>query len=121
MRKQKPVVYQILNIITGTRYIGKANVTRMRWRAHRTDLTAGTHHNKFLQRDWNTYGPKQFEFSVIGRYSSAEMALAAEVRFIAKYRAAGFVLYNATAGGEAGSPGVKLPLPVRRPTVVRNP
>ena len=107
MRKQKPVVYQILNTITGTRYIGKANVTRLRWHAHRTDLDAGTHHNKFLQRDWNTYGPKHFEFSVIGRYLSSEMALAAEVKFIAKFRTEGFILYNATAGGEAGNPGFK--------------
>jgi len=109
MRKQKPVCYHIKNLLTGTRYIGKANVTRLRWRKHRLDLDLGVHHNRYLQRDWNQYGPKGFEFKVIGRYESVEEALLAEVKFIADLRAEGFMLYNCTAGGEAGRPGFKPP------------
>ena len=57
-------IYLITNVASGRVYIGRALDIVRRWRAHRSDLKAGRHKNKHLQRAWSAYGPEAFEFSV---------------------------------------------------------
>lgn len=64
--KYRPGVYTITNRHTGCVYIGATTKTiAERWDKHRRDLTAGRHHNKRLQRDWNTYSWRAFKFSIL--------------------------------------------------------
>lgn len=58
-------VYQIKNMITGQRYIGSSINIPRRWREHRLGLRKNSHPNTYLQRAWNKYGAKNFEFRVL--------------------------------------------------------
>lgn len=58
-------VYQILHKENGRRYIGSTGVFETRWPEHLRDLRGGTHHNKFLQNDFNKSGEDKFEFSIV--------------------------------------------------------
>ena len=97
------VVYHIENLITGSLYIGKTNNPRRRFFQHRYALENKKHCNAHLQNAWNKYGAKAFRFKVRRVYVSCTEALAAEVKLIARLRAAGIILYNMTNGGENGS------------------
>lgn len=57
-------VYQILNTITGKRYIGSSVRIRRRCKQHVDDLNRQRHRNSLLQRAWNKYGPGSFTFAV---------------------------------------------------------
>lgn len=64
--KTQPGVYCISNKRNGKAYIG--STTRRicdRWCEHRKHLTAGVHHNKGLQADWDRYGANAFRFYVL--------------------------------------------------------
>ena len=43
-------VYEILNVVSGKRYIGSSVDLRKRFRVHRLALNRGAHHSAFLQR-----------------------------------------------------------------------
>lgn len=58
-------VYEIVNLVTGQRYIGHSKWIEFRWYCHRRDLVNGWHHNVYLQRAWDKYGPDSFKFRVI--------------------------------------------------------
>lgn len=55
-------VYEIVNIVTGCRYVGSATQFRKRCREHIRQLEAGVHHSKYLQRSWSLRGPACFSF-----------------------------------------------------------
>lgn len=61
----KPGIYQILNIFNGKFYIGSSQNISHRCGQHRYDLKNNRHRNQHLQRAWNKYGPKAFEFRLI--------------------------------------------------------
>lgn len=58
-------IYEIVNTVTGRRYVGSSCHISRRWRKHRNFLLAGNHHSKYLQRSWNMHGPDAFEWRVI--------------------------------------------------------
>jgi group I intron endonuclease len=58
-------IYEIVNTITGHRYVGSAVNLRLRWARHRHDLPKGVHRNRYLQNAWNKYGRDAFEFRII--------------------------------------------------------
>lgn len=58
-------IYEIVNLVNGKRYVGSAKNFSIRWKAHRSGLGLGKHHNKPLQRAWNKYGADCFEFRVL--------------------------------------------------------
>ena len=62
---QQRGIYTITNTVTGWVYIGKTSDSfERRWFVHRSGLNNGKHHNKALQKDWKTYGPDAFIFSI---------------------------------------------------------
>lgn len=82
-------VYQIKNLINNKVYIGSiARVGRfyMRWREHKYRLRRGIHHNPHLQKSWDKYGEKSFEFSIILSCTS-DSCLENEQRTIDKLKA----------------------------------
>lgn len=58
-------VYCIRNLYTKDAYIGSAYNIRARWKLHKTNLAAGKHHSKILQRAWDKYGADAFDFFVL--------------------------------------------------------
>lgn len=62
---KKPGIYKIVNKVNGKFYIGSAVNLRNRRHSHYNELRHNKHNNKHLQRAWNKYGEKNFEFIVI--------------------------------------------------------
>lgn len=58
-------IYQILNLINGKFYIGKATHVIGRWATHKYYLRNNKHKNIYLQASWNKYGEIYFEFILI--------------------------------------------------------
>lgn len=58
-------VYRIKNKVNGRYYIGSARNLFNRLWTHLSTLINNTSHNRRLQNDWNKYGYKNFEFSVL--------------------------------------------------------
>ncbi len=55
-------VYQIRNVQTGDRYVGRAISFARRCQEHRTLLRGGRHTSIYLQNAWNKYGEQAFVF-----------------------------------------------------------
>lgn len=62
---QSSGVYQIRNNVNGRVYIGSAKRFKQRYSEHCKTLEKGTHHNKYLQNDWNKCGSDAFTFEVL--------------------------------------------------------
>jgi group I intron endonuclease len=58
-------IYKIINTTNERIYIGSAKGFKQRYSQHVGSLLKGTHHNKFLQGDFNKCGSDAFEFHVI--------------------------------------------------------
>lgn len=59
-------VYQILNTVSGKRYIGSAAVSfRKRWTDHLSSLRLDRKKNPYLQNAWNKHGEKAFIFEIL--------------------------------------------------------
>lgn len=58
-------IYQILNIKTKKFYVGSAENLHKRFLEHKNDLRSNRHPNIHLQRSWNKYGEKIFEFNIL--------------------------------------------------------
>lgn len=55
-------VYEIVNLVTGKRYVGSAVNFEKRWSIHRCRLSKGQHHSAHLQASWNKHGAQAFIF-----------------------------------------------------------
>ena len=75
-------IYKIVNKINGKYYIGSSNNIHKRWLYHRDDLIKGNHHNQYLQRSWNKYGPDSFDFIIIEAYVPEESLLIVEQKYL---------------------------------------
>ena len=93
-------IYQIRNIHTGRLYIGKSKNIHGRWLAHRYALDRGIHVNDDLQGDWEIYGSKAFEFTVLEEVTGHKALCNAEARHIAMVSGP----YNNTRPQTSGAP-----------------
>jgi len=100
VREREIGVYQILNLVTGRRYIGGSVVVSQRWREHWSMLQRGSHYCKELQRDWNFFGPEGFGFQVLDVVESRADLRACEQRHLDEAQH----LYNATRITGTGPP-----------------
>lgn len=80
MSKAKKIiaVYRIINLRSGTFYIGSSTNLYERWRTHRKKLRAGTHPNPQLQASWTKHGEQVFSFDIIAYFDDVSDMLAAE-------------------------------------------
>lgn len=69
-------IYEILNTVSGDRYIGQASNFTKRWSRHRRMLQTGSHDNQHLQSAWNKYGECAFSFRVVERCEKASITAA---------------------------------------------
>jgi group I intron endonuclease len=58
-------VYAIENTVNGHRYIGSTTSYKSRWAHHRSSLRRGKHHSFILQKAWDKYGEKSFDFKLL--------------------------------------------------------
>lgn len=86
MQKEDPKggVYKILNKVNGRVYIGSSKRIDKRIKRHQHELKTGTHHNKFLQNDFNKLEKEMmsFEFSVIEYEDDYENRIKLEYKYI---------------------------------------
>ncbi len=75
-------IYQIRNLHTGRVYIGKSRDIPGRWLAHRNALDRGLHVNDALQGDWEVYGERAFEFTVLEEARGLQALQNAEARHL---------------------------------------
>lgn len=57
-------IYMIRCTANGKAYIGQAMNVRQRWAGHLRTLTRGTANPAFV-KDWQTYGPSAFEWTIL--------------------------------------------------------
>lgn len=60
-------IYVILHKKSGKIYLGQAQNITHRWKQHRWALNRGNHDNQYLQRAWDKYGAKAFQFKILER------------------------------------------------------
>lgn len=58
-------IYMILNNNNGNAYIGQSKNIEKRKQQHINSLINNNHHNQYLQRAWNKYKGKNFDFFVL--------------------------------------------------------
>lgn len=64
--RAKPAgVFQIKNIANGKVLLGSSLNLEGPLNSHRFMLKIGSHTNKALQQDWDTFGPDQFAFEIL--------------------------------------------------------
>lgn len=61
-------IYIITCLYNNKHYIGKSNHCIHRLNQHKNSLRKNKHHSFHLQRAWNKYGEKNFEFSILDTY-----------------------------------------------------
>ena len=64
-RPKVSAVYQILNMITGKKYIGASSDVLKRFGKHERSLRNGRHPNLELQKDYLDFGKKAFSYDII--------------------------------------------------------
>lgn len=92
----KSFVYEIINKITGTIYVGKSNNPNQRFKTH---MRASNRGSSYLAKAVRKYGSESFELNVIGEFESEELAYAYERLRIKELTCQGNKLYNLCAGG----------------------
>lgn len=80
-------IYKITNKITGKCYIGESINITSRWNRHLKELISNTHHSYKLQKAFNEYGIKNFNFEILeilNSYNKTEI-LKIEKEYIDSY------------------------------------
>ena len=88
-------IYEIVNTITGKRYVGSAVNIRVRRNQHFRRLRKGDHHSTHLQSAWNKYGEAAFQFRLLLECSKDDLLIEEQKQIDRKSE------YNMTKG--AGS------------------
>jgi len=82
----KSGIYKIVNTLNGRQYFGSAKRFKQRASEHLNSLQKGTHHNKFLQNDFNKCGENVFEFRVVEVVEGTQdVRLLVEDGYVQKY------------------------------------
>lgn len=75
-------IYKIENLVNGKMYIGSSIDIENRWKSHKNELKRNSHHNIHLQRAWNTYTEKYFDFVILEILSNENNILKREQYYI---------------------------------------
>lgn len=92
-------IYCIENISNHKKYIGQSVNIYQRWKNHRNELNNHKHHNDYLQRAWDKYGPDNFIFYILERCPQSLLD-ALEVDYIRMFDSSNVSNgYNLNSGG----------------------
>lgn len=75
-------IYQVLNLVSGKRYIGSSTDIKRRWRRHFFDLRHGCHHNLHLQCAFDKYGEQALDCSVLELVKDVSQLIAREQHYL---------------------------------------
>lgn len=94
-------IYMIKNLSNNKVYIGQSSDINRRWKDHKTKLKNNTHCNEHLQKSYNKYGEKSFQYLILCK-TSKEKLNDLESYYIQKYQAYNSKYgYNQTLGGDS--------------------
>jgi group I intron endonuclease len=92
-----PVIYAVRNTVNGKSYIGSTNDLYYRKALHLSQLRRGVHHSVILQRAFNKYGERSFDFIVLehvkdysqillgaGKFYQSDMIIAESYGYVSK-------------------------------------
>lgn len=65
-------VYRIRNTVNGKMLVGSSVNLPAILNRHRSELRAGGHRNRGLQKEWDEFGPDAFEFEVLDTLAPPE-------------------------------------------------
>ncbi len=96
--EQPNCIYQIKNLENNKVYIGETTRGEVRWKEHLRDLRGNRHPNKLLQEDFDKYGRKAFEWTILKEFEAEDKntLLLEEARSIEQFIAEDVELYNLT-------------------------
>lgn len=77
----QPGIYEVVNTISGSRYVGSAVCIGQRWKSHRSALRNQKKAPPKLQRAWDKYGEAAFDFRVL-EFCGRDVLLAREQFYI---------------------------------------
>ncbi|WP_187291013.1 GIY-YIG nuclease family protein [Clostridium novyi] len=66
-------IYRIMNLANNKKYIGQSIDIINRWQSHKSALYWNNHPNKELQQEWNQYGYKYFEFTLLEKCKAEDL------------------------------------------------
>tara|TARA_R110002153_G_scaffold239530_2_gene393946 strand:+ start:4189 stop:4776 length:588 start_codon:yes stop_codon:yes gene_type:complete len=94
--EQPNCTYKIKNLENNKAYIGETMRGELRWEEHLIRLRGNYHENKFLQEDFDKYGEKAFEWTILKEFESEDkdLLILEEVRAIQQCIQDGVELYN---------------------------
>lgn len=99
------LIYQIVHIESGRKYIGQTTrKSQIRFREHLYSLRKGNHGNRFLQSMWDKYGEQAFRFEIIKEVKTLEELNQSEIEIIKN----GTDLSNLAVGGNAFAHDIKI-------------
>ena len=79
------VIYAIINLQNGKKYIGSTTNFSRRKREHLNDLKKGKHHSISLQRSWNKNTEEDYKFIILEHVEDNTKLLEREQHFLNKY------------------------------------
>ena len=79
-QKHKAGIYEIVNLVTGQKYVGSTVGFHWRYRCHFADLKANRHANPKLQHSFNKYKEKSFSFLIKEVVTEQEECLIKTIR-----------------------------------------
>ena len=93
-------IYMIRNLSNNKVYIGQSTNINRRWNDHKIKLKNNIHYNEHLQKSYNKYGEKFFQYSILCE-TSKENLNELESYYIQKYQSDNSKYgYNQTLGGD---------------------
>ena len=95
-------IYVIENKVNNKIYIGQAIDIEGRWKSHRVYLNGGYHANKHLQRSWNKYGEKNFEFNILIECGKSQLNTYEQYYIFELMTYDPRIGYNKNYGGDSG-------------------
>lgn len=101
-------VYEILNLVNGKRYIGKAANVKARWREHLRIAKSLLDNSFIIHRAIAKYKPENFQFKILFEFENEQDALNKEIELISYYKTnihkyGNDYGYNLTDGGDGVS------------------
>jgi len=70
IRSRKGVVYEIVNTITGYRYIGSTTNFKQRKKSHLQNLKSEIFLSSRMRSDYNEHGIESFAFNIVSRHKN---------------------------------------------------